>query len=103
MFYAASLLVAFLAVLPASSTPTPSPFIGTINSPTAATNISGGTFPFDYSVSNWCEEGYNHFKVFASQSVSPPTLDDLDSNGDIKNANAAWGTFTVTNFGEIGT
>ncbi|KAI0697172.1 hypothetical protein BC835DRAFT_1270857 [Cytidiella melzeri] len=72
--------------------------MGTITAPTPDATISD-TFAFAYSIDNWCEEGYNNFKVFASQSASAPTVADLDSNGDVPNALASWGDYTVANFG----
>lgn len=98
----ATLSVALLAVLSSSlAAPTSSPFMGTITAPTSETSLTAGSFPFSYSVLNWCEEGYNSFKVFASQSTSEPTFSDLDSQGNIPNALASWGPFTVANFGKF--
>ncbi|KAI0344036.1 hypothetical protein BDW22DRAFT_1355322 [Trametopsis cervina] len=83
------------AFAPAMGTPLPSPFMGTINAPTSSATVSGESFPFSYTVNNWCEEGYNNYKVFAVEGASPPTFDDLDSNGDLPNALASWGSFTI--------
>lgn len=76
--------------------------MGTINEPSALSSLTEGGFPFSYTVINWCEEGYNHFEVFASQGISAPTFADLDSNAELMDALTSWGPFTVANFGELG-
>jgi hypothetical protein len=76
-----------------------SPFIGSINAPTANTPIQAeSSFPFSYTVDNWCEEGYNNFKVFLTKSE--PTIADVDGSGNIPGALVNFGQFTVANFGK---
>ena len=96
-----SLTFALSLLLTTLAKPIQSPMTGTISNPAAQTDISGESFPFGYAASNWCEQGYNTFTVFASQNTSAPTVADLDDNGSLPNALTSWGTFTVANFGEF--
>lgn len=101
MLSLATVVLPLLAVFaPAAGAPTSSPFVGTINSPAASATLSEGSFPFSYTIDNWCEEGYNNYQVFASQGASAPTFADLDSNGEVPNAAVSWGPFTIANFGK---
>ncbi|EKM60682.1 uncharacterized protein PHACADRAFT_246750 [Phanerochaete carnosa HHB-10118-sp] len=99
MYFLTAVLPLFAALAPVFSAPlTESPFMGTIATPASNTPLSANTaFPFGYNVDNWCEEGYNNFKVFLTETA--PTIDDVDSTGDIQNALYSFGQFTVANFG----
>lgn len=100
-FIATAALAILAAVAPAVSVPVSSPFMGAINTPTASSTIaSEQLFDFDYAVSNWCEEGYNNFKVFVVSSPEAPTFDDVNTDGDIEDALVDFGEFTVANFGK---
>ena len=103
MHFTTTAVLALLAgISPAFAAPTvpQSPFIGTINTPAPSTPIEAGTpFDFSYGASNWCEEGYNRFKVFLTSGTVPPTFDDLDNTGDISSALFGFGEYTVANFG----
>lgn len=90
----------FLAVAPSLSAP-PSPFMGTIQAPVPDTTIVADTpFPFNYEANNWCEEGYNFFKVFLTEGTTPPAISAVDDNGNVAGALMTFGNFTVANFGE---
>jgi len=99
MYFIAAVLPLFAALAPVFSAPvTESPFMGTIATPASDAPLSANVaFPFTYNVDNWCEEGYNNFKVFLTQDE--PTIDDVDSTGDIPTALYSFGEFTVANFG----
>ncbi|PSR82957.1 hypothetical protein PHLCEN_2v5927 [Hermanssonia centrifuga] len=101
MQFLATIVLPFLAALASvAGTPLPSPIMGTINAPTASSAlVAENPFPFSYSVSNWCEEGYNSFSVFLTQGTSEPTFDDLDASGNPTTAVFSFGQFTVANFG----
>lgn len=97
-FAAAFALVA--AVTTVTGAPVESPFMGVINAPTASSILAAEqTFPFSYSVNNWCEEGYNTFQVFLTSGTAAPTYNDLDGSGNVPNALTNFGRFAVANFG----
>ena len=97
-FTTALAVLAAFAPVALSAPVTESPFMGTIAAPTSGAPVSPAiTFPFTYNVDNWCEEGYNNFRVFLTSSE--PTIDDVDSNGNITSALFDFGEFTVANFG----
>ncbi|THG96541.1 hypothetical protein EW026_g5309 [Hermanssonia centrifuga] len=100
MHFLATIVLPFLVALASvAGTPLPSPIMGTINAPTASSAlVAENPFPFSYSVSNWCEEGYNSFSVFLTQGTSEPTFDDLDASGNPTTAVFSFGQFTVANF-----
>lgn len=97
-----SILLPILAVFaPANSAPVESPIMGTIEAPPSNTPITpASAIPFSYNIVNWCEEGYNNFNVFLTQGASAPTIDDVDSTGNIASALYDFGSFTVANFGK---
>ena len=90
------------AVASPAVTPIESFITGIIDAPTSATTIEPNTaFPFAYAPSNWCEEGYNAFKVFLTAGTTPPTFNDVDTDGNIVNPLFSWGEFSVPNFGKL--
>ena len=100
-FIATAALAVLAADAPAVSAPVSSPFMGVINTPTASSTIAPEQlFDFNYAVSNWCEEGYNSYKVFVVSSPDAPTFDNVNADGDIENALVDFGEFTVANFGK---
>lgn len=100
MHFLAAVLPLLGAFAPANSAPIESPFMGVIEAPTSNSPVSPTiAFPFSYSVTNWCEEGYNNFKVFLTQGTEP-TINDVDSTGNIPIALYDFGEFTVANFGK---
>ncbi|KAJ3535620.1 hypothetical protein NM688_g6951 [Phlebia brevispora] len=89
-----------LAATGALAAPVTSPIMGVINTPTASSTIAANeSFDFDYAVTNWCEEGYNHFKVFMTSGSAAPTVDDVDTTGDVESALYSFGEYVVANFG----
>ena len=100
MNYLSAFILPFLSIVCVAGTPIASPFTGTIGAPTALTDISEDSFPFAYAASNWCEQGYNNFTVFATQGASAPTVADLDDDGNPPEPLTSWGIFTVANFGK---
>lgn len=100
MQFITAVLPILAALVPVLSAPVvESPFMGSIAAPTTNAPVTPEVaFPFSYQVDNWCEEGYNNFKVFLTQDA--PTIADVDSTGDIATALYDFGEFTVANFGE---
>ncbi|GJE89190.1 hypothetical protein PsYK624_052850 [Phanerochaete sordida] len=99
MQFIAAILPLFAALAPTFSAPvTPAPIMGSIAAPTSDVIVSpGSSIPFKFNVVNWCEEGYNNFKVFLTETE--PTIDDVDSEGNISTALVSFGEFTIANFG----
>lgn len=94
-------LLPLLAALTVMGAPVESPIMGSIETPTSNTPVSvSSTFPFSYSIVNWCEEGYNNFQVFLTAGPDAPTVTDVSSTGSIPTALHNFGQFTVVNFGE---
>lgn len=101
MNYLLNLAIPLLSAVLATASPIASPITGSITTPLALTDISKEPFPFAYDVSNWCEQGYNNFTVFATQGSSAPTVADLDDSGNPPEFLTSWGVFTVANFGKL--
>ena len=98
----AALLTVLAAFAPSKGAPIESPIMGSIEAPTSNAPVSpSDAVPFSYNIVNWCEEGYNNFKVFLTQGTVAPTIDDVDSTGGIPSALFDFGTFTVANFGKL--
>ena len=101
MYFLATILPILAMFSPADSAPVQSPIMGTIVTPTANAPITPtANIPFAYDIVNWCEEGYNNFNVFLTQGASPPTIDDVDSAGNIASALYEFGSFIAANFGK---
>ena len=94
-------VLAILSVVAPAVAVVESPIMGAINAPVAAAFMAAGSpFDFSYAISNWCEEGYNHFKVFLTAGTDAPTIDDVDDNGDIPDSLYDFGEYAVANFGK---
>ncbi|KAF7330202.1 hypothetical protein MVEN_02457300 [Mycena venus] len=71
---------------------------GTIAAPaTGAVATSGGSFPFSYLDSNWCEGGYTPITVWLLDHA--PTTASLNSTGQFTDAKYYFGPFLIGNFG----
>lgn len=55
--------------------------LGTLQNPVDGSTVDeGNTFPFQFQISNWCEEGFTPFDVYL-----------LDSEPDTSSLNASYG------------
>ncbi|GJE89188.1 hypothetical protein PsYK624_052830 [Phanerochaete sordida] len=99
-FFAAVLpLFAIASASVAAQKPPKSPYMGTIAAPARSTVISQGVpFAFQYNVSNWCNEAYNRFRVFATEG--DPSYDDVTSDGYLPYAIYDFGEYFVANYGQ---
>jgi len=91
-----------VALLASSSTASPlekriTVHSGTIASPADGTLVSaGGTYPFQFDMSNWCEAGYTPYDVYIL--ASEPTADSMNATEGFNNYLYHYGTYTVDNF-----
>lgn len=72
---------------------------GTILAPSPSSLVSPSTtFPFNYSQSNWCHDGYSQVQVFLTDyAVTAANVNA--GTGVVAPVVHAFGTFTAANFG----
>ena len=73
-----------------------------ITEPAAGSTIIGGdSFPFSYTVSDFCHNGYSPYSVWVVPGPTPPTAASLNSTQGFSDGDflASFGSYLAPNFG----